>query len=93
VDKALLAIRHPFLPITHVLLEDVAKLAASDQLHEQVLRFIEGPHDVRDRQPLEARIGDGHSLEPPGCVGKLDGQQDPLGVVEFSFHGCLPTAA
>ena len=89
MDEALLAVRHPFLPVTHVLFEDVAKLAPGDQLHEQVLRFVEGPHDIRDRQPLEARIGGGHPLEPPGCVGKLDGQQDLLGVVEFSVHGAF----
>jgi hypothetical protein len=56
-----------------VLFEDVAKLAAGDHLHEQVLRVVESPHDIRDRQPLEARIGGGHPLEPPRCVGKLDG--------------------
>jgi hypothetical protein len=60
VDKALLAVRHPFLPIAHVLFEDVAKLAPGDHLHEQVLRIVESPHDIRDRQPLEARISGGH---------------------------------
>jgi hypothetical protein len=93
VDEALLAVRDSFLPIAHVLFEDVAKLAPGDQLHEQALRFVEGPHDIRDRQPLEARIGSGHPLEPPRRIGKLDGQQDLLGVVEFSIHGCLPSGA
>ena len=65
---------------------DVAKLAPGDHLHEQVLRIVESLHDIRDRQPLEARISGGHPFE---CVGKLDGQQDLLGMVEFSIHGAF----
>jgi hypothetical protein len=51
--------------------EDVLKLAAGDQLREQVQRFVESADDVRDRQPFETRVGGGHSLDAPGCIGEL----------------------
>src|ERR1700735_5455106 len=49
MDEALPAVRDSFLPVTHVLLEDVAKLTAGKQLHEQAVRLRDAADEAAGR--------------------------------------------
>ena len=91
MDEALLAVRDSFFPVTHMLLEDVAKLTAREQLHEQAVRFVEGADHVGDRQSLETGIA-GQASELPWGRGEFHRHQDLLGIVELSVHVSLPSA-